>query len=59
MWDMKYRVIFALCIAPSLVLSTEFSIIWDSNIQSYGLRKGRVDGYISLMNFKNDINNTG
>jgi len=48
-----------LCLVPCVVLSTELSIIWDSKLDSYGLRKGKVGGYISLLNFKNDINKTG
>ena len=55
-----YCTIFvALCIIPSVVLSVEMSVVWDSNIQSFGLRKGKVNDYVSLLNFKNDINNTG
>jgi len=55
-----YCTIFvALCLVPSVVLSVEMSVVWDSDIQSYGLRKGKADDYVSLLNFKNDINNTG
>jgi len=56
---MNRAIFVALCLVPSVVLSTELSVIWDSNIQSYGLRKGKVDNYISLVNFRNDINKTG
>lgn len=52
-------VFVVLCFVPSITLSSELSIVWDSNMQSYGLRKGKVDNYISLVNFKNDINKTG
>jgi len=53
------NIFIALFLVPSVVLSVELSVIWDSKIQSYGLRKGKVDGYISLLNFKNDVNKTG
>ena len=56
---MHCGIFVTLCLVPSVVLSIELSIVRDSNIQSYGLRKGKVDDYVSLLNFKNDVNKTG
>lgn len=52
-------VLVILCLMPCVALSVEMSVIWDTNIQSYGLRKGKADNHISLVNFRNDINKTG
>jgi len=56
---MDYCLVFViLCLIPN-VASVEMSIIWDSNLQTYALHKGKADNRISLVNFRNDINNTG
>jgi len=59
MSKMYCSVLVTLCVMPCVALSVEMSVIWDSNIQSYGLRKGKDDNHISLVNFRNDINKTG
>jgi len=47
------------CLIPYVLASVELSVVWDSNIGSYGLRKGKVDEYISMVRFEDDVNKTG
>jgi hypothetical protein len=41
------------------VSSVKLSIIWDEKISSYGLRRGSADDYISLVEYRSEINKTG
>jgi len=56
---MHYAIFVVLFLVPGITSAIELSVIWDQNIQSYGLREGKADDYISLLNFNNDINKTG
>jgi len=48
-----------LFMTPSPVVLKKISIVWNERLNSYGLVKGEADNYISVAEYKNEVNETG